>query len=38
MIVGYDTLGNFVQLAMLLVAMLLSIWVDAVLNLLTAKF
>ena len=38
MVVGYVTLGNFVQLAMLFLAMLLSIWVDVILNVLAAKF
>ena len=34
MVRGYVTLGNFVQLAMLFLAMLLSKWVDVVLILL----
>ena len=34
----YVTLGNFVQLAMLFLAMLLSTWVDVVFNFLAAKF
>ena len=38
MVVGYVTLGNFLQLPILLFAMLLSTWVDVVLNFLAAKF
>ena len=38
MVVGYVTLGNFLQLAMLFFATLLSTWDDVVLNLLAAKF
>ena len=38
MVVGYVTLGNFLQLPMLFFAMLLSTWVDVVLDFLAAKF